>query len=96
MLTRLQVKEIRFSNKGYFGAADQYSSDIAVVILEEKLAIGAAVLPACVDWISIQRAAYPTENSPAQVSNRSFCSFVSQCLIECFMIFFCSRFLDGE
>ncbi|XP_065210568.1 modular serine protease-like [Planococcus citri] len=61
-----KIKEIRFSNKGYFPTLTYHADDIAILILDEKIEISPTVLPACVDWIHTQKY-HPPEGTPGKV-----------------------------
>ncbi|XP_065210346.1 coagulation factor IX-like [Planococcus citri] len=62
-----KVKEIRFDEKGYEGIHSHYASDIALLILSEKITMGATVMPVCVDWSGTKNIP-PTEGTPGKVS----------------------------
>ncbi|XP_065210347.1 coagulation factor IX-like [Planococcus citri] len=62
-----KVKEIRFDKKGYEGMHSNYASDIALLILSEKITMGATVMPVCVDWSGTKNIP-PTEGIAGKVS----------------------------
>lgn len=61
-----QLKEIRFSNKGYYATQTYFANDIAILILQGKIEISPTVLPACVDWIHTEKYS-PPEGTPGKV-----------------------------
>lgn len=62
----LQIKEIRFAKKGFHGLSNYMTNNIALVILDEKIAMGPTVMPACVDWTGRKKIP-PTEDTPGKV-----------------------------
>ena len=64
------MKEIRYPETGYFGAINYYASDLAILILTEKIIIELTVQPACVDWIRTSKY-QPPEGTPGKVGSYS-------------------------
>lgn len=58
----------------YTGRTNQYSFDIAVVILEQKVELSIVVQPICVDWTNTLEAEQLRPNSFGVVCFKS-CSF---------------------
>ncbi|XP_065206833.1 modular serine protease-like [Planococcus citri] len=63
-----KIKEIVFSDKGYFGQIKYHDSDIAILIVTEKITTGPTTLPACINWTGLRSGHYPLENTPGKVS----------------------------
>ncbi|XP_065219340.1 modular serine protease-like [Planococcus citri] len=61
-----KVKEIRLNDKSYIGVGNYYLSDLAILIVSEKIIIEVAVQPACVDWIHTSKY-QPPEGTPGKL-----------------------------
>ena len=75
------MEEIRFSNKGFFGLANNFGSDIAILVLKEALKFGPAVLPACIDWTGVRNGEYLKENALGKVNIEYYFFFHSEMVI---------------
>ncbi|XP_065210570.1 clotting factor C-like [Planococcus citri] len=67
-----KIKEIRFSNKGYFAAQTNFENDIAILILNGKIEISWIALPACIHWIHTH---HPREDTPGKAVGWGFNEF---------------------
>lgn len=45
-----QINKILFTDEGPATSKNNYANDIAILILEEPIAFGDTVSPACLDW----------------------------------------------
>ncbi|XP_065210327.1 transmembrane protease serine 9-like [Planococcus citri] len=59
-----KIKEIRVTSK-FLGLVNNFTSDIAVLILAEKLTMSPTVMPACVDWTGAKKIP-PIEGTPGK------------------------------
>ncbi|XP_065204426.1 modular serine protease-like [Planococcus citri] len=62
-----KIKEIRFSKKGYIGLNNHYAADIVILILQQPVTISPTVLPACIDWATLNKGITPLEGTPGKV-----------------------------
>ncbi|XP_065210564.1 modular serine protease-like [Planococcus citri] len=60
-----KINEIRYSDKGFVALDNYYAADIVILILQEKITLSPTVLPACVEWIPVQK---PPEGTLGKVS----------------------------
>ena len=63
----LQIKEIRFSDKGYKGIKNQNAADIVILILQEKITVSPTVLPVCIDWNGLNVTKPPPDGAQGKV-----------------------------
>lgn len=82
MYLQHQVKEIRFSNKGFYGISNYYSQDIAVLILDGKIERSPALMPACVHWERREKN-YSPDDRLGKVIAFYFQSSISKCVLVC-------------
>lgn len=58
----IQVKEVH-AHPEYLGSSRNFASDIALLDLDEPIAINAFIVPVCVDWGLSKTPRLPTGNT---------------------------------